>query len=208
MVETKPEIEPATRKDKYDIVKRMTIIGRGGCGKTSILQRLIYSNFSEEIPATPIESESLDYVMNGKNINLKIFDTSGQEDYSRFRALTLPVSDYILICFSVDDPLSYSEVFDTIHYMVKDKMPAGAKILLCATKIDMRNANSITQDEGRALGEQIGVTRYFECSAKTGVGISEIFDCIKSDIYTTEIQPLNSNSSGFFGFFSSLFKCC
>lgn len=189
------------KQDKGGVSKQLTILGRGECGKTSILHRLTRGEFVTEIPATPIESRTITYTVNTTKINLKIFDTSGQDDYSRFRALTLPVSDYVLICYSVVDPMSFSEIEDTILSMVQSKAPAYVKTILCATKIDRREENDIASEEGHALAERIGAIRFFECSSLTGENVNEIFEFVKNDIYSSQ----NLVKTGWFG---SLFNCC
>lgn len=193
--------EKTAARNDDTITKQLTMIGRGECGKTSIMHRLIRGQFITEIPATPIESECIEYLVNKTKITLKIFDTSGQNDYSRFRALTLPVSDYILVCYSVVDPISFSEVEDTLFSMIEQKAPAHAKVILCATKIDKRTELDKTTEEGRLLAKRINAIAFFECSSLANEGVSEIFDFIKSDAYASKNVPQP-------GFFARFFSCC
>ncbi|KAI5170287.1 Ras-like protein gene family, member A [Pancytospora epiphaga] len=185
------------------MMKQLTIIGRGECGKTSIVHRLIRGTFSQTIPATPIESEVFSTAVNTTPVTLKIFDTSGQDDYSRFRALTLPISDYVLICYSTVDLMSFTEVEDTIISMVKLKAPANAKVVLCGTKTDIKDDRCVSWEEGRLLSERIGAIQFFECSAFAAEGVTEIFDFIVNDIYYSSVSEEPKR-----GFFSRLFYCC
>ncbi|KAI4291598.1 Ras-like protein gene family, member A [Pancytospora philotis] len=200
-----PESAGAADKQESSVAKKLTIIGRGECGKTCILRRLVYGTFSETLPATPIESETVDYSVNGLSINLKIFDTSGQDEYSRFRTLTLPVSDYVLVCYSITDRASFKEVEDTLVSMVAQKAPAHAKTILVATKMDCMDESHISSEEGKLLRERIGAAGFFECSSFTGQGIHEIFDFIKNDIYLSANKEPSGSSSGFF---ARVFGCC
>lgn len=190
-----------TEENCFDISKKLTIIGRGECGKTSIVNRFINGIFDQVKLATPIESEIYEYKMKNKSFQIKIFDTSGQDEYSRFRTLTLPISDYVLVCFSVIDQKSFSEVGDTLVYMIKQKAPENTRVILCGSKIDLRTDSSITKEEGKALAKEINALEYFECSALTGEGINEIFDYIKLDIYK-QAYPKPNNV------FTRMFFCC
>lgn len=48
----------------------------------------------------------------GKQIELALWDTAGQEEYDRLRPLSYPESDVILIVFSIDFPVSLANVQD------------------------------------------------------------------------------------------------
>lgn len=194
-------------KLEEEVVRNLTILGRGECGKSSILYRLMKGKFDPDVTATPLESETLEFSVDSKKVELKIFDTSGQDDYARFRTLTLPISDYALVCYSVEDPISFSEIEDTIISLIKSKAPPHVKIILCAAKIDLRREDDKTTEEGLLLAEQIGAVGFFECSSATGEGVAQIFDFIKNDIYVSlnyrAPEPSNERS-----LFSRLFNCC
>lgn len=48
--------------------------------------------------------------VDGKHVELALWDTAGQEDYDRLRPLSYPDSHVILICFAVDSPDSLDNV--------------------------------------------------------------------------------------------------
>lgn len=49
-------------------------------------------------------------MVDGKPINLGLWDTAGQEDYDRLRPLSYPQTDVFLICFSLVSPPSCENV--------------------------------------------------------------------------------------------------
>jgi len=50
----------------------------------------------------------------GKQIELALWDTAGQEEYDRLRPLSYPESNVILVVFSVDFPTSLANVLDKV----------------------------------------------------------------------------------------------
>lgn len=52
----------------------------------------------------------------GKEVELALWDTAGQEEYDRLRPLSYPESDVILIVFSVDFPTSLANVTDKVSH--------------------------------------------------------------------------------------------
>ena len=60
----------------------------------------------------------------GKEIELALWDTAGQEEYDRLRPLSYPESDVILIVFSIDFPTSLGNVQDKVRsYLIHNQFP-------------------------------------------------------------------------------------
>lgn len=185
------DLELPHNSEKYDMARQLTIIGRGECGKTSILQRFFHNEFNVEINATAIENTDYVFQAEKRRFKLKIWDTSGQDDFSRLRIVTLPMSDYIIICYSITDPLSFYEVEDTLVPMVKQKGRENVKIMLVATKTDKRTEEMISKEEGGMLAKRIGAFTFFECSSLSGAGIQEIFAQLRRDMVDTLLPRKN-----------------
>ncbi|KAJ3404191.1 hypothetical protein CcCBS67573_g05092 [Chytriomyces confervae] len=170
-----------------DVRRKLVIVGDGACGKTCLL--IVYSKkqFPEVYVPTVFENYIADINIDGRRVELALWDTAGQEDYDRLRPLSYPDSHVILICFAVDSPDSLDNVqekwiSEVLHFC------AGLPIILVACKKDLRNDPRVIEDlrktgqspvqpqQGQAVAEKIGAYRYLECSARTGEGVAEVFD--------------------------------
>ena len=66
---------------------------------------------------TVFENYVADVEVDGKHVELALWDTAGQEDYDRLRALSYPDSHVILICFAIDSPDSLDKVQEKVRQM-------------------------------------------------------------------------------------------
>ncbi|KAL9099139.1 MAG: hypothetical protein Q9163_005322 [Psora crenata] len=69
---------------------------------------------------TVFENYVADVEVDGKHVELALWDTAGQEDYDRLRPLSYPDSHVILICFAVDSPDSLDNVQEKVHFPLPD----------------------------------------------------------------------------------------
>uniref|UniRef100_A0A8C4TTA2 Uncharacterized protein n=2 Tax=Falco tinnunculus TaxID=100819 RepID=A0A8C4TTA2_FALTI len=86
------------------IRKKLVIVGDGACGKTCLLIVFSKDQFPEVYVPTVFENYIADIEVDGKQVELALWDTAGQEDYDRLRPLSYPDTDVILMCFSIDSP--------------------------------------------------------------------------------------------------------
>ena len=70
-------------------------------------------SFQVYVP-TVFENYVADVEVDGKRVELALWDTAGQEDYDRLRPLSYPDSHVILICFAVDSPDSLDNVQEKV----------------------------------------------------------------------------------------------
>lgn len=71
---------------------------------------------SKQIP-TVFENYVTDCRVDGKSVQLALWDTAGQEDYERLRPLAYSKAHVILIGFSVDSPDSLDNVKHKVSYI-------------------------------------------------------------------------------------------
>jgi Ras-related C3 botulinum toxin substrate 1 len=126
-------------------------------------------------------------MVDGRPVNLGLWDTAGQEDYDRLRPLSYPQTDVFLVAFSIISPHSFDNVKSKWWPEIQHHAP-GVPIILVGTKSDLRNDQSmiqqlsakgmtiITQDEAMNRATEIGSVKYLECSALTQEGLKNVFD--------------------------------
>jgi len=166
---------------------KCVIVGDGAVGKTCLLISYTTNAFPEDYIPTVFDNYSANVMVDGKPINLGLWDTAGQEDYDRLRPLSYPQTDVFLVAFSLISRASFENVKQKWWPELKHHCP-GVPMILVGTKLDLRsdqntvaklrekNQTPITFEEGVEMSRQIGATKYLECSALTQKGLKNVFD--------------------------------
>ncbi|XP_063674076.1 ras-related C3 botulinum toxin substrate 1-like [Bolinopsis microptera] len=166
---------------------KCVVVGDGAVGKTCLLISYTSNAFPGEYVPTVFDNYSTNVMINGRPINLGLWDTAGQEDYDRLRPLSYPQTDVFLVCFSIVNPHSYGNVRVKWHPEVRHHCPS-TPIVLVGTKLDLRDDKNtldklkqskqspVTQAQGFSLEKEIGSVKYVECSALTQKGLKQVFD--------------------------------
>jgi Ras family protein A len=83
------------------------------------------NNREQFSPVTVFDNYVADIEVDGKHVELGLWDTSGSEDYDRLRPLSYPDSHVILICFSISSPDS----LDNVQEKVRSKLLSASVLI-------------------------------------------------------------------------------
>ncbi|KAL3566632.1 hypothetical protein D5086_032047 [Populus alba] len=160
-------------------------VGDGAVGKTCMLICYTSNKFPTDYIPTVFDNFSANVAVDGSIVNLGLWDTAGQEDYSRLRPLSYRGADIFVLAFSLISRASYENVLKKWMPELRRFAP-NVPIVLVGTKLDLRedrgylvdhmNSNVITSAQGEELRKQIGAAAYIECSSKTQQNVKAVFD--------------------------------
>ncbi|KAK8084350.1 GTP-binding protein rho2 [Apiospora hydei] len=180
------------------IRRKLVIIGDGACGKTSLLSvftlgyfpTVSCARFRVPVPFGTIIANShaaLYCRVDGKSVQLALWDTAGQEDYERLRPLAYSKAHVILIGFSVDSPDSLDNVKHKWIEEATERCP-DVPIILVGLKKDLRDdpvaieemrkksLKFVAERQGEAVAQEVGARKYLECSSLSGEGVDDVFE--------------------------------
>ncbi|KAI1153494.1 P-loop containing nucleoside triphosphate hydrolase protein [Nemania diffusa] len=166
---------------------RFVFVGDAECGKSSLLLRFYRDSFSELYTPTKYELfNQIIKVNNDQEIDIDLWDTAGDIKLEQLKRLNYLAWDAVFLCFSVNRMRSFYNARTQWITQIR-RYTRGAPLILVGTKTDSRVGASlwaplypdletrVTATEGAMTATEIGATRYVECSAKTGQGITGVF---------------------------------
>lgn len=171
---------------KAEYVFKITLVGDGAVGKTSIRNRYMGYGFS----SSHLMTLGADFAVTEKEMipdeiwKFQIWDVAGQPMFSEVRPRFYNGSMGALLVFDVTDRNTFKSctmwVREVYQYCGKNAIP----IILLANKTDLRNRKSVNLKQAekfiRILNEgtaSFGVTNHLlETSAKTGLNIDLAFE--------------------------------
>ena len=166
---------------------KCVVVGDGAAGKTNMVLAYRSNEYGSFSYPSILDNFSNEMVVDGTEVELSVWDTYGQQDYSRLRPLIYPDTDVFLVVFSVDNGDSLENAKEVWYPEVSHFCP-GTPIIVVGTKIDLRDNSPARNElfeggkpllqysEGLTVMQDIGAVRYVECSSLTQQGLKEVFE--------------------------------
>ena len=156
---------------------KLVIVGDGAVGKTCLFTRYRLNEFPTDYVPTVFENFVEQVSYKKQTINLQLWDTAGQEDFDRIRNRAYGDTDVFLVCYAIDNKASFENIDTKWIPEVRHFCPE-AKLVLVALKVDRRkdkNCECVETKQGEDLKMKINADAFWECSAKSGTNVKEVF---------------------------------
>jgi len=154
---------------------RLSLIGNGGVGKSSITIQFVSNHFVDEYDPTIEDSYRKRINFDNEVILFDILDSNvcTKEGMSQMFEEYARNSQGFLVVFSLTDRQSFEDVNNHIA-SINLRKDGEANIVLCGNKSDLFSERTVRESEAVAMAQKFSIP-YFEVSAKTRSNIEEIF---------------------------------
>lgn len=167
---------------------KISVIGDGGVGKTSLIKKFTQNTFSEDYVKTiGAQFSKLSKIINEDIINLIFWDIAGQNDLTFLRPSFYRDSKAAIIVYSLEKNDLGRESLENIPKWLDDiqKFCGTIPITIFANKVDLVKENLIKQEGIREVMKDYKFLGFYITSAKTGQGVSIAFENIINELYNT-----------------------
>jgi len=174
-------------------VFKITVVGDGAVGKTSLIKQFTEGDFNEEYIMT-LGAQFTKYTeeVEGVPCELFLWDIAGQDTFKKLRQSFYKGSKAAIIVFSHEDNKHGEESFKNIGTWYDDitKNVKNIPIVLFGNKIDLIDRESLNNKDKTSSNANIDILKkkhdfggYYLTSALTGEGVTDAFKTLIKELY-------------------------
>lgn len=163
--------------EEGNFILKTILGGDGGVGKTTLVTSFLSEKdqFENDYKATigvSILKKAITFPEWNVEIRFTIFDLAGQQQFARVRMTYFQGAKAGFLVYDV----TRRETFDNIKkwYDEAKKIEKDIILILIANKVDLINDRKVTEQEGKALADSLGIS-YMETSAINKDIVNEAF---------------------------------
>ena len=177
----------------YDERIQIIMVGESGVGKTSLIRRYTNNIFNtNHLETIGIEFFNKEERINDQIIQIKLWDTAGQEIFHPLTKNFYRKADGIIIVYDITNKESFDRIQDWVK-SVYDNTDTYKEIqmIIVGNKIDLEENREVSKEEGMKIGKYFEID-FFEASAKNAEGVRNFLIKIIEDILNNKVNNRNS----------------
>ncbi|MFX1428443.1 MAG: Rab family GTPase [Promethearchaeota archaeon] len=171
---------------------KITVIGDGAVGKTSLIKKYTQGSFQNEYIATlGTQFSKYEEIIDGDKVELYLWDIAGQDSFDALRQRFYTGSSGAIIVFSHAPEQSTS--FDHVYKWLGDlkKHCGNIPIVLFGNKVDLVDNGELESDPNNPksdgnvekFAKDNRFIGYYKTSALTGDGVTDAFNALVRKLY-------------------------
>lgn len=172
-------LEGEAVKKKFKI--KVTVIGDGSVGKTSLIQKFTQGIFKTDyIKTIGAQLTNYETEIDGYRIELIFWDIAGQDEFHFLRPTFYRNSKAAIIVYSLEENDLGERSFKHITKWCGDvKQFCGEiPVVLFANKVDLVNEKSVDREKIQNMVKELNLLDYYLTSAKTGQGLDQAYNAL------------------------------
>jgi len=171
--------QPTEQKRKY--LFKVVVVGDGGTGKSTMIQRLITGHFTPmkitigtDLATYQVEFESL-------VVKLQIWDFAGEKRFRFFLPNYARGAHGCLLCYDITRYTSFQNLQD--WYDIVQDNSSDPVFILIGEKVDLADARrTVKREEAEEFRKEHDIPYLFETSSKSGKNNKIIFEKLIKEI--------------------------
>ena len=160
---------------------RITILGKGIVGKSSLTYRFMNSDIPIEHDPTIEDRYKTTIQINNEEVTIELLDTAGEDGYQNMVDMWINNGDAFFLVFAINDEESFSILEKKREKIIKMK-GKNIPVVLIGNKNDLNNEREIQFKDAKNLAKKWGID-YIETSAKNNFNCREALELIVRKYY-------------------------
>ena len=187
--------------EAYLYIYKIILLGDGGVGKTSLIQKYVHGSFNLNTCSTlGVVSTTKSVLIDNDRILLDIWDTAGQEKYRSMNSCFFRGCKAAIIVYDIANENSFQNIEYWIQ-QVREFEGDSVKVLLVGNKADLEDNRKISQKIGLSIASDQEML-FIETSCLNNYNIEKAFQVIAECLHKDQmdfVNPVDDDISGLNG---------
>ncbi len=161
---------------------KVVIVGDGGIGKSTMLQRLTTGQFIPQKITIGTDLATYDVVIDDiVNVRLQIWDFAGERRFRLFLPNYTRGATGCLLCYDITRHTSFDSLVEWFN--IVNNNAVNPVYILVGEKLDLADIRrSVDPDRAEKFKEKYNLDFFFETSSKSGANNKKIFETLTRTI--------------------------
>lgn len=166
------------KEEDFEVAIKIVIVGNGGVGKSSMIQRYCKGRFTKDYKKTiGVDFLERQIAVDEEDVRIMLWDTAGQEEFDTITREYYRGAQAVVLAFSTID----RDSFDAVEqWQKKVRAEVGTiPMVLVQNKIDLVDQAKVTPTETEALAKKLKL-KFYRTSVKDDLNVSDVFRYLAS----------------------------